>query len=101
MSKLAIRNYAHSKSFFDDEDFQSVEVVISVLNEVLTGECDLTSQGKIYLEDKYGYVKLAQEIVNCGGLVELENGKDVKSVELFLQNIKPMETSDFIQSNHE
>lgn len=96
MKPLAIRNYHHDKKFFDEIDFHSLPSLVLILNEVITGESDLTVDGKTFLEKHYGYRELAQKIVTHGGLIELTDGQNTDAIEIALKRIRPMENRDFM-----
>lgn len=97
MNQLAVRNYRHEKKIFNEEDFSSLPTLILILNEVLTGESDLTMEGKKFIENRYDYLDLANKIAQHGGLIELKNGRDISAIEKAIRNITPMETYNFIQ----
>ena len=98
MDPLAVRNYHHEKKFFHEDDFSSLPSLILVLNEVVTGESDLTVEGKKFLEERYGYNELAKKIIQHGGLLELSDGQNVEAVESALEKIQPMENRDFMNN---
>ncbi len=99
MITLAVRNYRHEKKFFHEDDFSSLPNLILVLNEVITGESDLTLEGKRFLEERYGYNDLAKKIVQNGGLLELTDGQNIEAVESALEKIQPMENRDFMNND--
>lgn len=97
MNPLALRNYSSEKKIFYEEDFLNLSLLIEILNEVLTGESDLTVQGKTYLEHRISSNNLAQLIADKGGLDELKNGTNREDIETALKNMIPLQTFNFIQ----
>ncbi len=99
MKILAVRNYKHIKKNFDEEDFKSIKTLITILNEVVTGEADLTVEGKNFLVEFYGSSKLAEKIVENGGLDEVTDGKNAAVVKETIDSIVPMQTINFIKES--
>jgi len=94
---LGVRNYKSEKKQFDVADFVQNDTLDLFLNEVLTGESDITPAGKTFIERYYGFARLAIDLAERATLIEF--AKRAGSDELYgwLKNIQPMETILFIE----
>lgn len=94
---LGIRLYkdkAGKQKFFLD-DFLDKFILTEFLAELLTDECDLTPEGKKFLEDRYGFDELGRMMVGKAHLVgEWDTPEGIAKL---LKGKKPMEISEFIQ----
>jgi hypothetical protein len=57
---LGVRNYRSDKKEFSVFDFADIDVLESFLEEVSTGESDITPAGKSFLEKHYGLNNLSE-----------------------------------------
>src|ERR1041385_499710 len=66
---LGYRNYRALKKHFHKSDFDNVKILQKFLNEVLTGESDITDEGIRYLNE-IGLDTLSKSLADHGGLIE-------------------------------
>ncbi len=92
---LGIRNYPSAKCEFSVDDFLDFKVLEDFLQEVSTGESDVTPAGKAFLERFYGFAELASRLSNTfrkdAGLSTAEE------VQAWLESLVPMEIIRFIE----
>ena len=97
---LAIRLYKSENQKFHSNDFLRLDVLKNCLNEVITGESDLTEDGKNFLSEYYSLEELAQSLVEIGGLDEGPFLTKNQIMDWF-KSVKALDTLDFIDSVRE
>jgi hypothetical protein len=95
---LGVRNYRSDKKEFCVFDFADIDVLESFLEEVSTGESDITPAGKWFLEKHYGLSNLS-ELLHKRGIAHrfVYHGDSAAGIEQWLRNLEPMETMAFIE----
>lgn len=93
---LGIRNYKHSKKEFFMEDFLNLKSLDGFLEEVGTGECDITPAGKAFLEKYYGLGELANLLANEIP-TEDNRAKYKEDITRVLKYLEPMQTMSFVE----
>ncbi len=69
---LGYRNYPSDKKEFFKEDFEDTGTLQEFLDEIITGESDITELGKNVLLEMFDVSDLAQRILDNGGLREVD-----------------------------
>ncbi len=101
---LGIRNYNSTKTEFDSSDLTNNKMLARFLEEVFTGESDITPAGLAFLESYYGEmkkvakIKISQE-TSFASHSRIKKAKMVKDCVEWLASITPMETREFIESS--
>jgi hypothetical protein len=72
---LAIRLYKSSKQEFRVNDFLDPQALSIILEEITTGESDITPAGKAFLEQYYGNEELTRNMVPMETLRFIEESK--------------------------
>jgi hypothetical protein len=95
---LGVRNYRSDKNEFSVFDFADIDVLESFLEEVSTGESDITPAGKSFLEKHYGLNNLS-ELLHRRGIAHrfVYKGDSPAGIEEWLKNLEPMGTRAFIE----
>lgn len=93
---LAVRNYESDKEEFAVDDFIVLENLEEVLDEIDTGESDITPAGKSFLEKYYGFDKLSDLLSSRNKLLESIGEFSVNDLRSWLENLEPMVTATFI-----
>lgn len=96
---LAIRNYKSDKNEFTVDDFIDLKVLGKILDEIDTGESDITPAGKVFLKKYYGNKGLANKLVMQKVLTESIKGFSSDELMAWLDNLVPMETISFIETS--
>lgn len=94
MEVLGVRNYNSDKSEFFKTDFLNVDELRVFLNEVATGESDITQKGKDFLL-KMDIENVAEKIAVAGGIQE-ENAMTKSEIINFVKSAQPFFTREFI-----
>lgn len=94
---LGVRNYKAEKKEFYVGDFTQSDTLDLFLNEVLTGESDITPAGKAFVERYYGFAKLAMDLAERATLIEFAERTTSDELHTWLKNLQPMETISFIE----
>lgn len=94
---LGIRNYNHSKNEFFVSDFEDLEILEEFLDELDTGESDITPAGKKFLELFYGYKELGSVLAQRGNLKEF-TVTSPEEFDIWLSHKEPMEIMRFIET---
>ena len=98
---LGVRNYEADKTEFCLTDFSDNRILLDFLNEVSTGESDITPAGYTFLNQQLDLRKVAEGARKDGvALPPYGRGKtDEERIGYFLEfirNLQPMETALFI-----
>lgn len=91
---LGYRNYRALKNNFHKSDFDNVKTLQKFLNEVLTGESDITDEGIKYLNEA-GLDIVSKNLAENGGLVESDL-YTTEEIQDRLSKLVPHETAKFI-----
>ena len=95
---LGVRNYRSDKKEFSVFDFAEIDVLESFLEEVWTGESDITPAGKSFLEKHYGLNNLSELLHSRRSARRfLYKGDSPARIEEWLKNLEPMGTMAFIE----
>jgi hypothetical protein len=91
---LGICNYPSDKGEFSVDDFLDLKVLEGFLQEVSTGESDITPAGKAFLERYFGFAELASELSDA-----FLTNVGVRGSELptWLESLVPMEIMRFVE----
>jgi hypothetical protein len=94
---LGYRNYKAFKKEFYKSDFDKIKILQKFLNEVLTGESDITPEGISYIREEMGMDVISRGLADSGGLIEdrLFTSEEIKER---LSRLEPYETQRFINS---
>jgi hypothetical protein len=95
---LAIRNYQSDKIHFNVADFINLKILGRVLDEVDTGESDITPAGKSFIEKYYGFTGLAKILVKQNVLTEAIKDLSFEELISWLESLNPMFTINFIET---
>lgn len=95
---LAVRNYQSDKKHFTVDDFTDMKSLGIVLDEVDTGESDITPAGKSFIEKYYGFAGLAKILVTQNVLTEAIKDLSFQELILWLKSLEPMFTINFIET---
>lgn len=98
---LGVRNYEADKDEFYSTDFLDSKVLLEFLDEVSSGESDITPAGYVFLNQHFDIRKVAENARKDGiALPPYNRGKtDEERIEYFLnfiKNLKPMVTALFM-----
>jgi hypothetical protein len=96
---LAVRNYKSEKHEFSTEDFIKLQTLASILDEVATGESDITPAGKSFIAQYYGFHNLADLLISENTLTESIADLSSDKLRLWLENLKPMEIIRFVMES--
>ena len=94
---LGIRNYKSDKKEFVVSDLLDTDVLRDFLDEVSTGESDITPAGKVFLNKYFGFKELASRISCNGNFALREHPATAEEISKWLEELKPMETMTFIE----
>jgi hypothetical protein len=95
---LGVRNYKAEKKNFYVGDLIQNETLDRFLNEVRTGESDITPAGKAFIERYYGYEKLAMDLAERATLREFGRERATSDeLHTWLKALEPMKTVSFIE----
>mgnify|MGYP001607132025 FL=1 len=89
------RNYKSDKGEFFKEDFENPSILQLFLDEMCTGESDITELGKIFLLEKFATTGLAQKVIDIGGVTE-DGLESIEAIRDRVQSQKPHEVAMFI-----
>lgn len=97
---LAVRNYESTKDYFVADDFINENMLVEIIDEISTGESDITPAGKSFIEDYYGFENIAKMFNDADISLfipkeTLRKGK-VAAYTWWFKNIEPMELAIFI-----
>ncbi len=92
---LGYRNYRAEKSEFLKEDFENPRTLQIFLNEMSTGESDITEMGKTFLLEKMRSSDLAQLVADLGGVGE-DGAFSAQEIEELVRRECPHDTAGFI-----
>lgn len=92
---LGYRNYKSDKKEFFKEDFESLEVLREFLEEMFTGESDITGIGREFLLQRLRSSDAAQRVMDLGG-VRILNVKTAQELIGAVERQKPHEIAMFI-----
>lgn len=95
---LAIRNYKSDKKHFTVDDFIDLNILGKVLDEVDTGESDITPAGKSFIEKYYGFEGLAKILFKQNVLTEAIKELSFEELISWLGSLEPMSTINFIET---
>lgn len=95
---FAIRNYESDKKHFTVADFIDLKLLGKVLDEVDTGESDITPAGKAFIEKYYGFAGLAKLLVVQNVLTEAIKDLSYEELISWLESLEPMFTINFIET---
>jgi hypothetical protein len=96
---LAIRNYKAEKTEFFTDDFLNIPDLEDFLEEIHTGESDITPAGKSFLQHYYGFDTLADLLSERDSLSLNKEASTSEAIKSWLENIKPMEIFAFIEES--
>ncbi len=96
---LAVRNYKSDKKEFTTDDFIELKTLGSILDEIDTGESDITPAGKSFIAKYYGFNNLAKLFVSENVLTESIADFSSDKLGLWLEGLEPMETIRFIEES--
>lgn len=96
---LAIRNYKSDKKHFIVDDFIDVKILGRILDEVDTGEGDITPAGKSFIKNYYGFGGLAKILVTQNVLTEAIKDLSYEGLISWLKSLEPMFTINFIETS--
>jgi hypothetical protein len=95
---LGVRNYKAEKKEFYVRDLTQNETLDLFLNEVLTGESDITPAGKSFIERYYGFARLATDLAERATLRWFSRERATSDkLYTWLKNLEPMKTISFIE----
>jgi hypothetical protein len=94
---LGVRNYKAEKRKFDVGDLTQNDTLDLFLNEVLTGESDITPAGKAFIERYYGFEKLATDLAERATLMFGRERASSDELYAWLKNLQPMKTISFVE----
>jgi hypothetical protein len=96
---LGVRNYSSDKKEFFVEDFINDKILDDFLDEVDTGESDITPAGKAFIENYFGFGNLARALLirNKFFLSKKYVPERLNEVKSWIENLVPMETITFIE----
>lgn len=96
---LGVRNYRdkNGKQEFTVDDFAKLEDLACILDEIFTGESDITPAGKSFLEKYYGFNELAKSLFDSNLLSERSATEKMEDLRGWLETLEPMETIKFIE----
>lgn len=96
---LGIRNYKSDKKEFLVNDFLNEKLLDEFLDEVYSGESDITPAGKSFLKNYFGFEELAASLFKRNpSFLSIESSSDkVNEVKHWLENLEPMGTIKFIE----
>lgn len=94
---LGIRNYKSMKKEFFVNDFLELQKLEDFLEEVSTGESDITPAGKLFLEKYYGLEKLSTSLVRRGKFTLYSRPSTFEEFHVWLEELQPMATISFIE----
>ena len=96
---LGVRNYKHEQSEFFVKDFTDLDLLEPILNEMFTGESDISPAGKRFLEEYYGIGNLAELLFRRENIKEMGwSFPSIQEIEEHINNIVPMEAIMFIET---
>lgn len=96
---LAIRNYKSDKKEFLVDDFTDIGVLEKILEEIDTGESDITPAGKSFLEEYFGFDKLASILLERKIFLTSPNPSSLRGLVSWFETLEPMNTITFIEKS--
>ena len=98
---LGVRNYKSEKMSFGVEDFLNLDTLALFIDELFCCESDLTEAGKIFIEEYYGFTKLASLLLETGKLKEDIRNYSVEQLADFLTNHDPLLVQNIINNTRQ
>jgi hypothetical protein len=94
---LGIRNYKSDQQVFMVHDFQDIRMLRNILDEIFTGESDITPAGKVFLEKYHGFKELSDKISSDGEFALEGHQATSEEILRWLEELIPMEIISFIE----
>lgn len=94
---LGVRNYKSNKEVFLVSDFLDEKTLDMFLDEVYSGESDLSPAGKCFIENYFGFKNLATSVSNRNpSFLSERSPNNIVMIENWLKDLLPMQISKFV-----